>query len=296
MGFKEELEEFSHAKIRFEEPMAKRTALGVGGKAKFFAEIDSLYGLNLLVGLTEKYKVKYKVVGNCTNVLVSDNGYDGLIISLKKLSDVFFKRDQIRAMAGANLEKLIKFAQHNHLSGLEALSGIPATVGGAVVMNAGAFGHNISEHVTTVETLYKGKIKVYDKEDCKFAYRKSRFLNKKEIVVSACFDLKETDREVISTGIRSYLEIRKKIQPSGKSCGSVFKNPKTNTAGALIDKAGLKGYSIGGATVSNQHANFITTKNATARDVYALINYVKGEIKDKFGIELKEEVEFVGDF
>ena len=283
MGFKEELLEFSHAKIRFDEPMSKHTALGVGGEAKYFAEVDSLYGLNILINLAKRNKVKCKVIGNGTNILVADVGYDGLIISLKKLGDVFFKRDQVRAMAGASLDKLIKFALDNRLSGLEALSGIPATVGGAIVMNAGAFGHNISDYITTVETLYQGKIKIYDKDDCKFAYRKSRFLNKNEIIVSACFDLKERDRESICNSIKSFLEVRKSIQPSGKSCGSVFKNPKPHTAGALIDRAGLKGYSIGGATVSSQPGNFIITNTkTTAYDVYALIKYVKGKIKDDF--------------
>ena len=297
MGFKDELTEFTHAKIRFEEPMKKHTALGVGGKAKYFAEVDSLYGLNLLTALAQRYRVKYKIIGNGTNVLVSDKGYDGVIICLKKLSDVFFKRDEVRAMAGANLDKLIKFAVDHRLTGLEALSGIPATVGGAVVMNAGAFGHNISDRITTVETLHNGKIKIYDKDDCKFGYRKSRFLGKKETVVSASFKLDQGDREEINVRIKNYRELRKNVQPSGKSCGSVFKNPPKLSAGALVDKAGLKGYSVGGAKISERHGNFILTDSrATATDVYALINYIKEEINKIFGVRLTEEVEYVGEF
>ena len=297
MGFIERLENFTHAKIYFDEPMNKRTALGVGGKAAYFAEVDSLYGLNLLINLVKEHGRKYKILGNGTNVLVSDNGFDGMIISMRKLSDVFFKRDEIRAMAGANLEKLIRFALDNRLSGLEALTGIPATVGGAVVMNAGAFGHNISDNITTVETLYQGKIKVYDKFDCKFGYRKSRFTKNGEIVISACFKLKEVDREIIANNLKSFQEVRNAIQPMGKSCGSVFKNPKPRTAGELIDKAGLKGFTVGGATVSVKHGNFITTKSrATANDVYTLIKIIKDKINNEFGILLEEEVEFVGDF
>ena len=297
MGFKDELTEFTHAKIRFEEPMKKHTALGVGGKAKYFAEVDSLYGLNLLTALAQRYRVKYKIIGNGTNVLVSDKGYDGVIICLKKLSDVFFKRDEVRAMAGANLDKLIKFAVDHRLTGLEALSGIPATVGGAVVMNAGAFGHNISDRITTVETLHNGKIKIYDKDDCKFSYRKSRFLGKKETVVSASFKLDQSDREEINARIKNYRELRKNVQPSGKSCGSVFKNPPKLSAGALVDKAGLKGYAVGGAKISERHGNFILTcSRATATDVYALINYIKEEINKIFGVRLAEEVEYVGEF
>ncbi|MBQ7236321.1 MAG: UDP-N-acetylmuramate dehydrogenase [Clostridia bacterium] len=297
MGFKDELLEFTHAKIRFNEPMKRHTALGVGGKAKYFAEVDSLYGLNLLTTLAQKHRVKYKVIGNGTNILVSDNGYEGIIICLKKLSDVFFKRDEVRAMAGANLDKLIKFTLDHRLTGLEALSGIPATVGGAVVMNAGAFGHNISDRITTVETLCGGKIKIYDKEDCKFSYRKSRFLGKKETVVSASFKLDGCERDAVMNNIKKYRERRKNVQPTGKSCGSVFKNPTKYSAGALIDKAGLKGYALGGAKVSDRHGNFILTDSrATASDVYALIQYIKEEIFNIFGVRLLEEVEYIGEF
>ena len=144
MGFKEELRGFSHAKVTFDQPMKKITALGVGGTAKYFATVNSLYALRLLVETCGRYKTPYKVIGNGTNLLVSDKGYSGLIIKLCGLDDVFFKREQVRAMAGANLDAVIKFATDHRLSGLEPLSGIPATVGGAVVMNAGAFGQSRS--------------------------------------------------------------------------------------------------------------------------------------------------------
>ena len=183
MGFEKSLTEYSNAKIVFDEPMKKHTCFRVGGCARYYAEIDSLYTLNALITLARKYRVKYKVIGNGTNLLFSDLGYDGLVINTHRLNDVFFKRNEVRAMAGATLEKLIRFNLDHRLSGLEAISGIPATVGGAVVMNAGAFGHNISDYLTTVETLIDGKIKVYDKDGCKFNYRSSRFLGKKEVVV-----------------------------------------------------------------------------------------------------------------
>ena len=296
MGFKEQLLDFTYAKVYFDAPMSKRTGLGVGGKARFFADVDSLHGLNLLIALAKQHKVKYKVIGNGTNVLVSDKGFDGIIICIKRISDIFFKQDQVRAMAGASIEKLLKFTVDNNLTGLEALSGIPATVGGAVVMNAGAFGHNISDCITTVETLLDGKIKIYDKSDCKFTYRKSRFLGKKETVVSATFKFEQENREIITAKIKSYLDLRKNIHPSGKSCGSVFKNPKPYTAGALIERAGLKGCSVGGATVSKTHGNFIITKKATAQDVKLLIEQIKSKVKDEFDVVLEEEVEYVGEF
>jgi len=297
MGFAESIREFTHAKITFNEPMKKHTGFRVGGCARYYAEVDSLFGLNLLLNLAKKHKIRVKIIGNGTNLLFSDLGYDGLVIDLKKLNDVFFKRDEVRAMAGAKMDKLIKFSLDHRLSGLEALSGIPATVGGAVVMNAGAFGRNISDYLTTVETRADGKIKLYDKDECKFEYRSSRFLRKKEAVVSASFSFPEGEREIVAASIKTYSELRKSIQPPGSSCGSVFKNPKPHTAGALIDKAGLKGVSIGGATVSDKHGNFIITNSkAKAVDVYLLIHKIKRTVLDVFGIDLVEEVECVGEF
>ena len=297
MGFKNALTECTHAKIYFDEPMKKHTGYSVGGTADYYVEIDSLYTLNEIITLAKKYRVQYKVLGNGTNVLVSDDGFRGIVISLKRLSDVFCKLDEVRAMAGASLEKLIKFAADHRLKGLESLAGIPATIGGAVVMNAGAFGHNISDKITSVETLCDGKIKKYSVDECKFGYRKSRFLGKKEVVVSASFKLENGEREVVLAGIKAYSDLRKSLHPLGRSCGSVFKNPKPDTAGTLIDRAGLKGFSIGGATVSDKHANFIvTTGKATALDVYSVIKHIKEKIKCEFDIQLEEEVEFVGEF
>ena len=297
MGFKNQLDQITHAKIYYNHPMKKHTSYGVGGCARYFAEVDSLYALNDLVGLAKTYRIKYKIIGNGTNILVSDLGYDGLIITIKGLSDIFFKRNEVRVMAGAKLEKLIKFNLEHKLCGLEALTGIPATVGGAVVMNAGAFGCNISKHITTVETLHNGKIKVYNKSDCAFGYRTSRFQGRKEAIISVNFLFDEGDREKISKSMKTYLEIRKSIQPCGRSCGSVFKNPKPMSAGALIERAGLKGLTIGGAKISEKHANFIITQNrCRAIDVKILIDEIKRTVNEKFNVELFEEIEYVGEF
>lgn len=297
MSFRSALETYTHAKILFDEPMKKHTAFGIGGKVAYYTEIDSLYTLNTITALAKRHRIRCRVLGAGTNVLVSDSGFDGVIICTKRLSDVFFKVDQVRAMAGASLDKLIKFCLEHNLSGLEALSGIPATVGGAVVMNAGAFGHTVSENIVTVETLNNGKIKVYDKDECKFVYRGSRFLGARETVISATFKFETKPKDVISSAVKSYKELRRNIQPTGKSCGSVFKNPLPQTAGNLIDRAGLKGYTVGGASISKKHGNFITvTSSATATDVYNLIQYAKIKVKEVFGIELSEEVEYVGKF
>ncbi len=283
--------------VSFDEQMKYHTAFGVGGKAKYFCQVKSLYTLNALITDAKRYKVPYKVIGNGTNVLVSDKGFDGLIITTKRFKDVFLKVDEVKAMAGANVNDLLRFCVSHRMSGLEPLAGIPASIGGAVVMNAGAFGHNISDYVTTVETVDQGKIKKYYKHDCKFGYRKSRFYGKKETVTSVSFKFNHGERELIEASIRSFLEMRKKTQPTGKTCGSVFRNPKGIFAGKLIEDANLKGSSVGGAFVSEKHANFIVNeKNATATDVYKLIKLIKDTVREKYGILLKEEVEYIGEF
>lgn len=297
MEFREEVGEFTCAKVLYNEPMKKHTSLGVGGNADYFADVDSLYALNSLITLAKECKVRYKVIGNGTNLLVSDKGFNGLIITTKALSDIMMKKDMVRAMAGATMEKLIKFNIEHGLTGLERFSGLPATVGGAVVMNAGAFGHNVSDRLYEVETISDGKIKRYYKNECRFRYRGSRFLLSNETLVSATFKFEENEKEIIRAGVKNYRELRRQMHPTGRSCGSVFKNPTPDSAGALIDRAGLKGISVGGARISTKHGNFIITDcSATALDVKTLIKEIKEKIKNVFGVELVEEVEYVGEF
>lgn len=296
MGFTDTLELFTE-EISYNEPMKKHTAFGVGGPARYFSAVRSLYTLNTLITSAKENKIPYKVLGNGTNVLVSDKGFDGLIITTKRLKDIFLSCGEVKAMAGATLYDLMRFCVSHRMTGLEAVANIPATVGGAVVMNAGAFGHNISDCIISVETVSDGKLKKYFKHDCKFSYRKSRFTSRKETVTAVNFKFGSGEREIIEASARSYADIRKKSQPIGKTCGSVFKNPTKDFAGKLIEQAGLKGYSIGGAVVSEKHANFIVNERcAQASDIYSLIKYVKHKVKDTFGVTLKEEVEYVGEF
>lgn len=283
--------------VSFDEPMKFHTAFGVGGKAEFFCAARSLYTVNTLITEAKKRKIPYKILGNATNVLVSDSGFNGLIITTKRLNDVFLNVFEVKAMAGVTIADLLRFCANHGFSGLEALAGIPATVGGAVVMNAGAFGKNISDYVTSVETVINGKIKKYYKHECKFGYRKSRFIGTKEVVTSVSFKFDNGERELIEASVRSFSDIRRKNQPTGRTCGSVFRNPNGFFAGKLIEDAGLKGVSVGGASVSEKHANFIVNdKTATATDVFGLIKKIKETVFDKFGVLLKEEVEYIGDF
>ncbi len=297
MGFENELALIYDVDCVFNQPVKKYLSLGVGGNAKYFAAPKSLYALKNAVDCAKRHRVPVKIIGGGTNLLVSDDGFKGIIITTVKLADVFFKRDGVFAMCGAPLKKVADFARDNGLKGFEKLSGIPATVGGAVFQNAGAFGASVSDCVLDVQTLCRGKLKNRYKRECGFGYRKSVFKNGKEIIVSAVFDLKKGDRAEIDGLTALYREKRRQSQPQGKSCGCVFKNPPDIPAGKLIEDAGLKGCSRGGATVSEKHANFIVTSaSATAADVYNLILHIKKTVKDKFGKDLTEEVEYVGEF
>lgn len=285
------------AEILTDEPMKKHTSFGVGGNADYFVTVKSLCTLNNLVNHCVTERVPYKVIGCGTNLLVSDKGYRGVIISTLKLNDVFFKLDKVKAMSGATIQKLVAFSMENSLTGLEWFCGIPATVGGAITMNAGAFGHSISECVQTVETIKDGNIACYDKDFCRFSYRTSRFKNRKEPIVSVTFNLPRSDDKLFTDQAKRVMEVRKKLHPVGKTCGSVFKNPKKTTAGQLIDGAGLKGFRIGGASVSEKHANFIINDGtATANEIATLIIFIKTKVKKTFGVDLQEEVEYIGEF
>ncbi|MBR5191803.1 MAG: UDP-N-acetylmuramate dehydrogenase [Clostridia bacterium] len=297
MDFIEELKNYSYAEILENEPMKKHNSFGVGGNCRYFAKVDSLYSLRVLIDIAKKRRKKFKVIGNGSNLLFSDKGFDGIVVSLERLQDIFFARNQVKVMAGATITQMVDFCVNNKLSGIENLVGIPATLGGAIVMNAGAFGNNISDYLTTVQTLKNGKMVLYDKKDCKFGYRTSKFLNSKEVVVCANFSFVPSERNVILNSIKNNLEKRKLLQPIGRTFGSVFRNPTGQYAGSLIEKCGLKGFAIGGACISTKHANFIVnTKNATAEDVKSIIEVVKKKVLEKFNILLIEEVEYVGEF
>ncbi len=280
------------------EPMSKRTSYGVGGSAKYYVTVYSVKALRDVVELCLDFNVNYKIIGNGTNLLFSDKGYDGVIISTKGLNTLRHKDEKITAMCGVSLCDLILFSAEYNLFGGETLIGIPATVGGAVVMNAGAFGCNIGDFIDSVTCIQEGRLKVYDKSECEFGYRKSVFLGDNIPIVSATFNFNynpsaEISKELMDKCKRS----RKQNQPSGKSCGCVFKNPIGDFAGRIIEASGLKGYQIGGASISYKHANFVVTnKDATAKDVYLLIQHVKEKIKKEFNLTLYEEVEFVGEF
>lgn len=275
------------------EDMSVKTSLGVGGNARYYVCPESAHAVVESIALAIKAGVPYKIIGNGTNLLVSDSGYNGLIVCTKNLSGVLLDKGEIIALCGTPVNKLVNFVSGSGRTGAEGLVGIPATVGGALTMNAGAFGYSVSDYLYEITSVSCGKVVRRKKTECGFGYRTSAFKGSGEFIVSAKFHFPKRRVSVKN----DFYERRVKIQPSGRTCGSVFENPAGDFAGRLIDEAGLKGKAIGGAHVSEKHANFIIADNyATARDVFFLIEEIKKTVFSKFGVRLKEEVEYLGEF
>ena len=280
------------------EPMKNHTTFKIGGAADEFCQAKSAEEIKELVEYAENKKIPYFVMGNGSNVLVSDSGIRGLVINISSdFSSYEITGDVIKAQSGALLGTLAKAALSAELSGMEFASGIPGSLGGAIYMNAGAYGGQMSDIVKSVTYLEKGEIKKIDK-DFGFGYRKSLFADLGAIVLEAELQLKKGDSGEIKAKMEDYKNRRNEKQPLNMpSAGSVFKRPEGNFAGKLIEDAGLKGYKIGGAMVSEKHAGFIVnTGNAKASDVVALIEYIKKTVKEKFGVELETEVKLEGEF
>ena len=261
---------------------------GTGGNARVVVFPTSSEELKYTIDLV-KGKFPYCVIGGGSNLLVSDKGFDGIVISTLKVNRLDLKGNLLTCDCGVKMTSAIKEMQDNCFSGLEFAVGIPATVGGAVAMNAGCYGKSIADAVKYVVT----ENGVYTNSECGFTYRSSRFLNG-ETVIKVCFLLEPSEEDLIEERIKSYKGFRK--NPKGKSCGSVFKNDGY-FAGKIIDEVGLKGYKRGGARVSNEHANFIIADdNCTSQDVYNLIKYIKEKVYSKKQIELIEEIVYLGEF
>jgi len=282
--------------IKFNENLKVHSTLRVGGYAECFIKAKSIRKVVFLDKLAKKYNIPLITVGCGSNILFSDKGFNGIVLSLKELNDIKLQKNLVTVGAGVSINNLILFSKENNLGGLEYLYGIPASIGGAITMNASAFGINISDYIENIEIINNGERVFLQPKDCDFSYRHSKFLDNNVIITSASFKLKKQDIEE-SDKIISFCKQKRKEKPNIRTCGSVFKNPDNIPAGYLIEKANLKGYSIGGATVSKKHANFIeTSKSCSALDVYLLIKYIQNTVKDKFLITLIPEVRFVGEF
>ena len=279
------------------ESLKKHTTYGIGGPADLMIFPKSKQDLIKVIEIINENKIQLTILGSGSNVLVSDNGIRGAVISLKNsLKQVEVDDNILYAECGTMLGKIVKHAVKNNLIGLENLNGVPGTLGGALIMNAGAWGGEISENLIHVEVINsKSEIQKIQKKDLNFSYRQSSF-NKDDILLSAKFNLKKADKDIIKENFIEAQSGRKKSQPLNKrSAGSLFKNPKNNSAGKLLDEAGLKGFSIGDAKISEKHANFfINDGDATSKDMIMLIKKAHKEVKDKFNVNLSLEVKLMG--
>jgi len=280
-------------KIKTNVLLSPFTTFKIGGKAKFFFEPANLKSLQEVLAAAKKAGIKVFILGAGSNLLVSDAGVDGIVIRLttQDFKDIYTQGTCIIAGGGLKLNQLILFAQKNGLSGLEFLTGIPGTLGGAVIGNAGAWGKSIGDLVKQVYILdYNGEAKIINCKELKFAYRKSNL--DKYIIISATLRLRSADRNSIEKNIKDYLLRKSKSQNNNlPNAGCIFKNPDKKPAGFLIDSCGLKGISKGGASVSKVHANFIlNSNNAKSNDVLELMNLIRGKVKLKFGINLSPEI------
>lgn len=291
----EKVKSFFKGNVLISEPLNKYTTFKIGGPADYFLEpLDRADLINLIKYLNE-INYPYVIMGNGSNVLISDNGFRGCVINLEYgFNRIKIEDTKVYAEAGIKLSKLVDVCIENSLVGLENLAGIPGTLGGAIIMNAGAYGSEISDHVTQVEVLVDNKIKLLTKKQCGFSYRKSNL--EKSIVVSASFILTKGDKVKAKEKRRELILKRNESQPVNlPNAGSIFKNPEGNFAGKLIEEAGLKGVTIGGAKVSEKHANFIVNyNNATADDVIKLISLIQEEVFTQFGVKLELEIKLLG--
>ncbi len=287
-------------KILFNEPMKKHSTFKLGGPAECFIKIDNINDLKEILIFIKKNKIPLTVIGNGSNLLVLDNGIKGITITIK-LEKFEIKEDQgqikVTVGAGNKITKLARECLEREISGLEELSGIPGTIGGAIKMNAGAHGKEMKDIVKTVKCMdYDGNIKIFTNEKMKFEYRRSMLKKEKYIVLEVDLALKKGEKQKIEQKIYEYSKYRKEKQPiEFPNAGSTFKRGDGFITAELIDKAGLKGYSIGGAEVSTKHSGFIINKgNATSEDVLKLIEYIKEKIYKKFNKEIELEIEVVG--
>ena len=284
--------------VRINEPMKNHTTFKIGGPAQYYVTPESVTQIQEVVSLCKDKNISLHVIGNGSNILVGDDGVDGVVLALfNTFSDYEIKDNMITAQAGMSLIKLAVIALREGLTGLEFASGIPGSVGGAVYMNAGAYDGQMKDVVTSVTVLDEaGNIRILGRDELDMGYRTSAVAKHNMIVLQVIIELKAGDKEQIKDRMNQLSELRKQKQPlEYPSAGSTFKRPEGYFAGKLIADAGLKGYSIGGAAVSEKHAGFVVNMGgATAKDVVELTDYIKKRIIEQFGVTLELEIKKIG--
>lgn len=286
--------------ILINEPMKKHTTFRIGGEAECLVRISKWQQLSILIPYLQKVEAPYFILGNGSNLLISDQGYKGIVLQLSnRLNALSYEGNCIVAEAGALMSQVAAFAMEHSLTGLEFASGIPGTIGGGVVMNAGAYGGEMQQIIESVTVMNnEGEILELSNDTMEFGYRTSIIKSRPFIVLAVKLRLQPGNREEILAKMSELASRRKEKQPlEYASAGSTFKRPEGNFAGKLIMDAGLRGYSVGGARVSEKHCGFvINAGNATASDVAEVIRDVQDRVKDKFGVSLETEVIFLGEF
>ena len=287
-------------RIKQNEPMKMHTSFKVGGPADFFITIESIEELKNVIKFTQEKNIPLHIVGNGTNLLVKDNGISGIVVKLAmnkfEVNENGNNKIEVKIQAGVPLAFLGQKMLQSEITGFEELSGIPGTIGGAIIMNAGAHGKEMKDIVKSVVTIdYDCNICEFTNEQCKFEYRNSMFENGKYIILQANLELEKGKKDEISNKMSEYMQFRREKQPlEYPSAGSTFKRGSNFITARLIDDAGLKGYSIGGAQVSEKHAGFIINKNnATAQDILDLIEYVQDTVLKKFNKKIELEVKII---
>lgn len=288
------------AEVIYDAPMKKYTSFKCGGNASVLIIPDSLDNLNRIIEFSYSKNVKPFIIGNGSNLLVTDKGINGVVVKIgSNLSDIkLVDETTIYCEAGASLKSLCMFALENSLSGLEFAYGIPGTLGGAVYMNAGAYGGEMKDVLYSVNHIDNdGKSGTLEKENLQLGYRHSAYTDNGFVITSAVMKLTKADKKDIKEAMDDKLQRRKDKQPlEYPSAGSTFKRPEGYFAGALIEDCGLKGYTVGGAQVSEKHAGFVINKGgATSTDVITLISDVQRIVKEKHGVTLETEVKIVGE-
>ena len=283
------------SKIKVNESMKKHTSFKVGGNAKYFITATDIEDVRNVLKLAKEENVNLFVLGNGSNVLFKDEEYDGIVLQIK-LNNIEIEENKILVEAGAKNAIVAKQLLEHSLAGFEFAAGIPGTIGGAVRMNAGAYGGEIKDILETVTYMKEnGEVVTIQNQQCDFSYRHSIFCENPYIILSCTFALQKGDKHKIQEKMNEYMQSRKEKQPlEYPSAGSTFKRGKDFITAKLIDECGLKGYQIGGAAVSEKHAGFIINKdNATATDIINLIDYVKKVVLQKTGKKIELEIEIV---
>lgn len=287
-------------RVKEQELMAKHTTFRIGGPADYYVMPVNAEEVRKLTALCREENVPYYIVGNGSNLLVSDEGYRGVIIAIgKEMSTIEVRGTEIWAQAGALMSQIASAALENELAGFEFASGIPGTIGGAAVMNAGAYGGEMKDVIREVTVLDReGQKRTLSGNELEFGYRTSKVMKEGYTVLEVCICLSKGEREEIQEKMDDFKQRRITKQPlEYPSAGSTFKRPEGYFAGKLIQDTGLRGFAVGGAQVSEKHSGFVINKGgATAKDVDCLMQEVSNRVYEKFGVRLEPEVKRLGDF